>query len=757
MVVLVSLGLVIELSAGYLEDELTARVQESNLERARAVRDQTVRLLQSAALRSSYLLGLGQVDSEREWKRPGNEDLLLLGSDGTTKAARIVWGQQTLSTEQKLQITESIGEKLRSMPADRVSLRSINIAEKKAVLLSFGAPANRFAILDAAATLKGTDTGPAAWVLVDERGELLIGDVARLGGPADISGYAPVRVMREKPVDNMQLRFKHGGVNYLGAYAADRGAGLAAVVLLTEEMAFEPVSRLRRLGRLLLIIMGSIALLLAMLLAWGISQPLSRLARAAERVQHGEYSVRLDQAGADEIGTLNRAFVAMAEGIARNEATIRHQALHDPLTDLPNRALLKANLPGLIGMARRRKQKLAIFYLDLDRFKSINDSLGHDAGDQTLTQVGERLRKAVYDSDTVVRMGGDEFTVLAGDLNANRHAMIVADKILAAFAEPFNVRGQELRVGASLGVALYPDDGEETTELLRRADMAMYESKRRGGNSYSFYTGAMNTQAARRLRLETLLHDAVRNQEFELHFQPRVSLSDGRVTGMEALARWTHAELGPVSPAEFIPLAEETGQIVALGDWILTEACRLASKIRDELPGVSVAINISPRQIRLPDLPERIARALAQHSLPASAIEIEITEGALVDDIKRASEVLQQIRELGVTVAIDDFGTGYSSLAYLKNLPVDVLKIDRAFVRGIPDDARDIAILGSIITLAKGLGLRTIAEGAETKEQADFLRSAGCDDVQGFYFFKPMPAAQLSSALHESRSGQARA
>jgi len=434
------------------------------------------------------------------------------------------------------------------------------------------------------------------------------------------------------------------------------------------------------------------------------------------------------------------------------EARIEHLAYHDGLTGLPNRTMLMDRLAQALSQAQRLEQQVAVLFLDLDRFKPINDSLGHSVGDQLLREIARRLRGALRENDTVARVGGDEFQVVVCNVAGATGAARIAEKLMCALGEPFMVEGQELHVTASLGVSLFPRDGASGELLLKFADIALYEAKGEGRNAYRFFSPEMNAQAHGRLRLENDLRRAVERNELELHYQPQLDLAIGEVCAVEALVRWRHPERGLVLPNQFIPMAEETGLVLGIGEWVLGEACRqVAQWQRDGLATGSaplrVAVNISARQLQRPGLDGAVRRALARSGLPAECLELEITESSVMLDPQHAQSVLQSLRELGVQLSIDDFGTGYSSLAYLKRLPLDRLKIDRSFIGGIPTDSDDAAIVETIIVMTHKLGLRVIAEGVETLEQRLQLVRQGCDEMQGFLLAHPVPGGEVPALL----------
>ena len=444
------------------------------------------------------------------------------------------------------------------------------------------------------------------------------------------------------------------------------------------------------------------------------------------------------------------------------EARIEHLAYHDSLTGLPNRTLLMDRLGQALSQAQRLDQEVAVLFIDLDRFKLVNDSLGHHVGDQLLQEIARRLRATLRDNDTVARVGGDEFQVVVCNVAGPTDAARIAEKLMRTLGEPFTLEGQELHVTASLGVSLYPRDGASGELLLKYADTALYEAKGEGRNAYRFFSPEMNAQAHGRLRLENDLRRAVERHELELHYQPQLDLATGEVCAVEALVRWRHPVRGLVLPNAFIPMAEETGLVLGIGEWVLNEACRQVAQwqrdgLADNLSPLRVAVNISARQLQRPGLDGAVRRALAFSGLPADCLELEITESSVMLDPQHAQSVLQSLRELGVQLSIDDFGTGYSSLAYLKRLPLDRLKIDRSFIGGIPADSDDAAIVETIIVMTHKLGLRVIAEGVETLEQQLQLVRQGCDEMQGFLLAHPAPAAELPALLKTLKAAAAAA
>ena len=433
------------------------------------------------------------------------------------------------------------------------------------------------------------------------------------------------------------------------------------------------------------------------------------------------------------------------------EQQIEFQAYHDALTGLANRRLFQEHLTLALALAARRGRVVAVLFLDLDHFKLINDSLGHTMGDALLREIGMRLRKSVREGDTVARVGGDEFTIVLQDLEKKEDAGLVAQKVLRTVADPVEIDGHRLYVTTSIGITIFPDDGEDAEALLKNADNAMYRAKEQGRNTYQMSTVEMNRSMHARLTLENGLHQAIERNEFELYYQPQIEVATGEIIGMEALLRWRHPERGIVAPGEFIAVAEERGFIIIIGDWALRQACIQAKNFCGIRPNFRVAVNISARQFRDATLVDTIESAMHDAGLDPSCLEIEITESAAMADVALTLDVLKKLRRTGISVAIDDFGTGHSSLSYLKQFPIDALKIDRNFVEDLPDRFEDAAIVRAIIQLAHGLNLRVVAEGVETKPQLDFLVEHDCREVQGYYFSYPVPAEELERVLMAGR------
>ncbi len=433
----------------------------------------------------------------------------------------------------------------------------------------------------------------------------------------------------------------------------------------------------------------------------------------------------------------------------RNQKDILHyQAHHDPLTDLPNRFLFDDRLKQSIKQAERNETKIAVLFIDLDHFKSINDSMGHKVGDELLVEVARRLKSQIRQTDTLARLGGDEFSIILNEMAKNDDVVGVTQGLLEIMNTPIELVDQSFYVTLSVGVVIYPDDGKVPEELLKHADAAMYQAKDDGRNSYQFYTQAMTEKAFERIAMETSFRNALSKEEFVVHYQPQVNAVTDQFIGMEALVRWMHPDMGLISPDKFLAFAYDTGLIIPLDRWVMKTAMTQYAKWYAEglQPGV-LAVNLSVRQLRKEGCVEAIRHLLEETGCKPEWLELEITEEEIMDDSSKAIRVLTKIQELGISLAIDDFGTGYSSLSQLKRLPINKLKIDRSFIRDLPDDEEDVVISKTVIALSRNMGLSVIAEGVETKQQKDFLLQNGCHYIQGFYYSKPVLACEIEELL----------
>ncbi|CAN5871376.1 EAL domain-containing protein [soil metagenome] len=475
-----------------------------------------------------------------------------------------------------------------------------------------------------------------------------------------------------------------------------------------------------------------------------------RHADGSYRWFHDSYRLVRDEAGpAEVVGSWTdiTARKAAEETARSREERIHYLAYHDALTDLPNRSLLLDRLSQALAQAERDSTQVAVLFTDLDRFKIVNDTLGHPAGDELLRQVAQRLRSALREGDTLARLSGDEFVILLPRISGARDVARVAAKALGMVTAPFTVLGHELHISSTIGVSLFPKDGADPETLLKHADTALYQAKDRGRNRYQFFDARMNAHAQKRRLLENGLRRAIEREEFVLHYQPQIDLQTDAVTGVEALIRW-HPEQRMVRPREFIPIAEETGLIIEIGEWVLRTACRQAMEWEAAgLPPVRMAVNLSIRQLRRGDFPARVRALVGETGLPPQRLDLEITESSLMVDPEQIIKTLHELRGTGIQLAMDDFGAGYSSLAYLKRLPLDRIKIDRSFVRDIPEDPDDVAIVQAILAMARQLKIRVVAEGVETTAQARFLRNHGCQEAQGYAFGRPLPAEACADFL----------
>lgn len=459
-----------------------------------------------------------------------------------------------------------------------------------------------------------------------------------------------------------------------------------------------------------------------------------------------------------------QAVIALVRDITERrlaEEQIAFLAYHDSLTSLPNSRLFKDRLQHAISQADRNDRLLAVMFLDLDRFKLINDTMGHSAGDELLRITSQRLMEAVRKTDSVAvnsvdfsssvaRLGGDEFTILLEDLESLQAVTHIAERIISSISKPMTLDRQEVHISTSMGIAIFPEDGRAADEILKHADAAMYHAKAMGRNNFQFYTESMNKSSVELLELENNLHRALENNELCLYYQPQINVQSGKIVGMEALIRWRHPERGFISPNVFIPVAEETGMIARIGRWVIQEACEQGVRwLNAGYQLHKISVNLSARQLKDERLPDSIGQLLKDTGMPSNLLGIELTESAIILEPEVALARLQKIKEMGMSLSLDDFGTGYSSLSYLKRFPIDTLKIDQAFVRDVKVDHEDAALVKAIISMAHGLGMDVIAEGVEVDDQVDFLRENKCDTIQGYFYSRPLPALEMEQLLEK--------
>ena len=456
-----------------------------------------------------------------------------------------------------------------------------------------------------------------------------------------------------------------------------------------------------------------------------------------------------------QVETLERVVTARTQGLEAANKQLRHLATHDVLTGLPNRTLMDDRLSQCIVLAERQKQSFAVILLDLDRFKVVNESLGHRAGDELLQVVAQRLKNVARDVDTIARLGGDEFVLITTPGCERDVAQHVARRIIEAMQQSVRIAGVELYTSPSIGIAFYPNDATTIETLLAHADAAMYCAKQRGRNNFQCFMPGMNTVTQDKVRLESDMRVAVEQKQFELHYQPKINIATGVMHGAEALLRWRHPVRGAISPAEFIPVAEECGLIHTIGAWVVREACRQARAWQlDGLPSLRVAVNLSASQFRQGDLVAMIRGALDDAGLEAQFLEVELTESVVMSDPEESIAILRKLSTMGVLVSVDDFGTGYSSMSYLRRFPIDKLKIDRAFISEVVSTPDDASIVRAIVSLAHSLRLKVVAEGVETSEQLEFLKSLDCDQYQGYHFSPALPAAKFEALVRSLRNAK---
>lgn len=450
----------------------------------------------------------------------------------------------------------------------------------------------------------------------------------------------------------------------------------------------------------------------------------------------------------DEAGIL---MADTSHTINKLDEVIQYMVNYDDLTGLPNRVLFRDRLQQALSQAQSNNQLFAVISLSLDRLNNINNTLGHNTGNLLLRSAAQRLATCIGDTDVLSRFGSNKFAILQPNLTSINDAITLSQKLLNTLSKPVLLDGNVVRTGASIGIAIYPNDCTDVDQLLKNADTAMYQTKKQGSNNYQFYSAELNANLQERLTLENELHDALKRGEMLLHYQPKVSLISGRIIGVEALLRW-HSTRGSVSPAKFIPIAEETGLIVPIGEWVLHTACaQNRTWQKNGLPPIKMAVNLSARQFKQPNLVQVIAKILKETDLDANYLELELTESLIIENVQQTITILQQLHDMGIVLSLDDFGTGYSSLSYLKRFPIDILKIDQSFVRDLVFNSDDAAITEAIISLAHSLRLGVIAEGVETQEQLDYLQANGCNEIQGYYFSRPLPADVLTKLLEEGK------
>jgi diguanylate cyclase (GGDEF)-like protein len=499
-----------------------------------------------------------------------------------------------------------------------------------------------------------------------------------------------------------------------------------------------------------------------------VTDPILALSATSELISRlGDYSIRADVSSSADIGMLARAFNSMLDRIQKRESELEAEiaertriearldrlAHYDPVTQLNNRHFFNERLESVIERARKFKERTVLMFIDLDNFKTVNDTLGHDVGDELLRLVSRRLSETLRFGDVISRIGGDEFAIILENVSQVGVASMVAEKCLATLGAPIHIQGNDIHIGASIGISIYPDDAANMHELLKYADTAMYYAKNNGKNAYRMFTPSMQEDARKRFTIDNNLRRALERNEFVLHYQPQVDLRSGAFTGVEALVRWVHPEIGVISPADFIPVAEDSGMIVPIGEWVLREACRELKRWHDDGLQVRMAINLSGRQLMEDSLVASVLAIVGEAGVSPHWIELELTESMLMDASPDIIRRLHTLRQAGIHLAIDDFGTGYSSMSYLKTFPVNSLKVDRSFVRDLPHNAEDAAITKAIIAMAKSLKMEVVAEGIENGEQGEFLRTLGCDKSQGYFYGRPMAAAQIVQLLGQQQRG----
>ncbi|QZY56106.1 EAL domain-containing protein [Crassaminicella profunda] len=503
----------------------------------------------------------------------------------------------------------------------------------------------------------------------------------------------------------------------------------------------QPIRKITKMLFFIGVVGVVLANIVGFIMANKIANPIIQLNQVFRKAAKGDLTVRAEIDSQDEIGRAAKSFNVMME-------TIRYMTYYDPLTDLPNRGFFGKQLKFALSHAKRNKEKIGVMVIGLDRFKTINDTFGHNIGDQLLRAVAKELKNCVEEEDVVSRIGGGEFTILLPEIWENKNPAKIAQKILFVMNKPWKIDGNEFYISASIGIAYFPDDGVDELTLLKNADTALHRVKEKGGNHYQFYAPSMNENLMEKLDIDKDLHDVLENEELLVYYQPKVDTHTRNIIGMEALVRWKHPKKGMISPATFIPLAEENGCILSIGEWVLHTACKQNKLWQDEgYEPITVAVNISARQFQQPNFVDLVRKVLKETELDPRYLELEITESIAVEDIEYTIEILNQLKEMNIQIAMDDFGTGYSSLSYLKRFAIDHLKIDQSFVKDIISNKNDQAIASTIIAMGNRLNLKVTAEGVETKEQLDFLEKENCQYIQGYLFSKPVPAKEFEKMI----------
>ena len=606
--------------------------------------------------------------------------------------------------------------------------------------------------------LEQTKVGKTGYFLVVSPGDRLFvssTDKRRIMQDMPAKGVNPLLDRRvEQGFEGPGVTTNSRGIETLSLSRNMKTTGWFVLAAVPTDEAFAPIVTLKRQIYLAALLMTLLMIvILRFVLAWQLAPLVDAGVRMRRMIESKEAFAPIPITRTDEIGEVVENFNQLVLWRRVAEHQMEFLAHHDTLTGLPNRLLVQDRFEQAKAYADRAKLKVALLFLDLDNFKTINDSLGHTVGDALLKQIASRLGECVRDTDTISRQGGDEFLIVLPDLHDADAIAPVLAKIMEHLQQPFHAEGHELSTSVSIGIAIYPDDGSDFDTLLKKADMAMYRAKDAGGNTYSFFDEQMNVEAVENLAMRNGLKRAVARGEFVLHYQPQINLSDGVVVGAEALIRWNHPEFGMIPPARFIPVAEESGLIVPIGEWVMREACRQAMVWKQAgLPRLTMAVNLSAVQFTRGDLELAVINALEESGFDPNHLELELTESILIHNTESVLATVKRLKLLGVKLSIDDFGTGYSSLSYLKRFAVDKLKIDQSFIRDLATDPDDAAIIRAIIQMAHGLNLTTIAEGVENAGMLEQLRIFHCDEAQGYHFARPMPAQEFERFLSGKRT-----